>query len=170
MIASTPSCCSACRAKSCSSASRHGQPTPSSLRPELRGVHMADRVRDAEDVDHGDRGYPYPLGHVLNDWDGSWSSWSTPRSRAPTDSESTPKNQVPRSKMRGESIDLRLASQGATRYTRERASARSLRSGAFIRLCVQPAEGVGGGVAATRGRYPLQDQEGRKEGRGLTRG
>jgi hypothetical protein len=42
---------------------------PSSLRPQLRGVHMADRVRDAEDVDHGDRGYQYPLGHVLNDWD-----------------------------------------------------------------------------------------------------
>ena len=46
-------------------------------------------------------------------------SWSTPRARAPTDSESTPKDQVPRSKMRGESIDLRLASQDATRYTRE---------------------------------------------------
>jgi hypothetical protein len=30
---------------------------------------MADRVRDAEDVDHRDRGYKYPLGHVLNDWD-----------------------------------------------------------------------------------------------------
>ena len=45
--------------------------------------------------------------------------WSTPRARAPTDSESTPKDQVPRSKMRGESIDLRLASQDATRYTRE---------------------------------------------------
>jgi hypothetical protein len=29
------------------------------------------------------------------------------------------KDQVPRSKMRGESIDLRLASQDATRYTRE---------------------------------------------------
>ena len=81
---------------------------------------MADRVRDAEDVDHGDRGYQYTLGHVLNDWDGSWSSWSTPRSRAPTDSGSTPKDQVPRSKMRGESVDLRLASQDATRYTRER--------------------------------------------------
>ena len=53
----------------------------------------------------------------------------SPRARAPTDSESTPKDQVPRSKMRGESIDLRLASQDATRYTRERASARSLRSG-----------------------------------------
>jgi hypothetical protein len=47
-----------------------------------------------------------------------------------TDSESTPKDQVPRSKMRGgESIDLRLASQDARRYTRESASARSLRSG-----------------------------------------
>jgi hypothetical protein len=28
---------------------------------------MAHRVRDAEDVDHGDRGYECPLGH-LNDW------------------------------------------------------------------------------------------------------
>jgi hypothetical protein len=42
---------------------------PSSLHPQLRGVHMADRVRDAEDVDHGDSGYQYTLGHVLNDWD-----------------------------------------------------------------------------------------------------
>ena len=49
----------------------------------------------------------------------SWSSRGSPRARAPTDSESTPKDQVPRSKMRGESIDLRLASQNATRYTRE---------------------------------------------------
>jgi hypothetical protein len=30
---------------------------------------MADRVRDAEGVDRGDRSYQYPLGHVLNDWD-----------------------------------------------------------------------------------------------------
>jgi hypothetical protein len=30
---------------------------------------MADRVQDAEDVDHCDRGYKYPLGHLLNDWD-----------------------------------------------------------------------------------------------------
>jgi hypothetical protein len=30
---------------------------------------MADRVRDVEDVDNGDSGYRYPLGHVLNDWD-----------------------------------------------------------------------------------------------------
>jgi hypothetical protein len=37
--------------------------------PQLGGVHMADRVRDAEGVDRGDRGYQYPLGHVLNDWD-----------------------------------------------------------------------------------------------------
>jgi hypothetical protein len=59
----------------------------------------------------------------------SWSSRGSPRARAPTDSESTPKDQVPRSILREESIDLRLASQDATRYTRERASARSLRSG-----------------------------------------
>jgi hypothetical protein len=29
---------------------------------------MADRVRDAKDVDHGDGGYQYPLMQVLNDW------------------------------------------------------------------------------------------------------
>jgi hypothetical protein len=50
---------------------------------------------------------------------GQWEQLEHPRARAPTDSESTPKDQVPRSKMRGESIDLRLASQDATRYTRE---------------------------------------------------
>jgi hypothetical protein len=48
-----------------------------------------------------------------------WEQWEPPPARSPTDSESTPKDQVPRSKMRGESIDLRLASQDATRYTRE---------------------------------------------------
>jgi hypothetical protein len=30
---------------------------------------MADRLREAKDVNHGDRGHQYPLGHILNDWD-----------------------------------------------------------------------------------------------------
>jgi len=61
---------------------------------------------------------------------------AVPARLAPTDGESTPKDQVPRSKMRGESIDLRLASQDATRYTREQGIARSLRSrGVHTALC-----------------------------------
>ena len=40
---------------------------PSSLRPPLRGVHMADRVGRPKTCTRATEGYQRLLGHVLND-------------------------------------------------------------------------------------------------------
>jgi hypothetical protein len=74
--------------------------------------------------------------------------------------------------MREESIDLRLASQDATRHTREQgirkiAEVRG-RSYGFVSNLLKES---GVELRGRGGEIPLQDQEGRKEeGRGLPRG